>query len=70
MHPLNRLSPIIKPVEELKTKTEDGIEYVQSQWDNKWYPKKFEDYLKLNPIRKIRLQVIFEFFRIPFIIPL
>lgn len=56
MHPLNRLSPIIKPIEELKTKTEDGIEYIQSQWDDKWYPKKFEDYLKLNPIRKIRLQ--------------
>lgn len=56
MHPLNRLSPIITQVEELKTKVVDGIEYVQSQWDDKWYPKKFEDYLKLNPIRKIRLQ--------------
>lgn len=56
MHPLNRLAPIIRPVEELKTKTIDGIEYVKSQWDDNWYPKKFEDYLKLNPIRKIRLQ--------------
>lgn len=56
IHPLNTYGLSIKPYDVLETKTEDGIDYIKSQWDNQWYPKNFYDYQKQNPIVKIRLQ--------------
>lgn len=55
-HPLNDHMMVIKHPSMLETKTEGGIDYIKSQWDGKWYPKKFSDYLKANSIVKIRLQ--------------
>lgn len=55
-HPLNIHAVSIKPPQALETKVEDGIKFFKSQWDQKWYPEKFEDYLKLNKVVKIRLQ--------------
>ncbi|USL84061.1 terminase DNA packaging enzyme large subunit [Escherichia phage W115] len=34
----------------------NGIEWILSKHDDKWYPKKFSDYLKLNRPQKIRMQ--------------
>lgn len=56
-HPLNvGDNIIIRPPSQLNTKIEDGINWIQSQWDGKWYPEKFDDYLRINKIVKIRLQ--------------
>lgn len=55
-HPLNAHGMVIKPQVMLCTKIEDGIEFVKSQWDDKWYPKHFKDYLKLRSPVKIRIQ--------------
>lgn len=55
-HPLNNHAVAIKPLGMLEKKVEDGLTFFKSQWDNKWYPEKFEDYLRLNQIVKIRLQ--------------
>lgn len=56
-HPLNGHGQVnIKHPLMLETKVEDGLKYIKSQWDNKWYPEKFDDYLKLNQIVKIKLQ--------------
>lgn len=55
-HPLNLAASNIKFKTELETKHEDGIDYIKSQWDGKWYPKYFNDYLKINQVVKIRLQ--------------
>jgi len=51
-HPLG-----IKPREELETrKDNDGVEWVKSQHDNKWYPKKFEEYEKRHLQQKVIIQ--------------
>lgn len=56
-HPLNIGDNIvIRPPAQMAVKEEDGIKWFQSQWDNKWYPEKFDDYLRVNKIVKIRLQ--------------
>lgn len=55
-HPLNLHSTSIIHPSMLETKIEDGLTFYKSQWDNKWYPEKFEDYLRLNQVVKIRLQ--------------
>lgn len=56
-HPLNTLDKIlIKSPGSLERKQEDGINWIRSQWDDKWYPEKFSDYLNINKIVKIRLQ--------------
>lgn len=56
-HPLNVGDNIvIRPPSQLETKVEDGMTWMKSQWDGKWYPTKFDDYLKINGIVKIRLQ--------------
>lgn len=56
-HPLNVGDNIvIRPPSQLETKVEDGITWMKSQWDGKWYPTKFDDYLRINGIVKIRLQ--------------
>lgn len=56
-HPLNQGDNIvIKPPSSMAVKVEDGIKFFLSQWDNKWYPEKFDDYLRINGITKIRLQ--------------
>ena len=56
-HPLNVGDNIvIKPPSSMAVKTEDGIKFFQSQWDQKWYPESFDDYLRINGIVKIRLQ--------------
>lgn len=56
-HPLNDgKKAIIRHPSEMETKIENGIRFFKSQWDDKWYPEKFEDYLKLHGIVKIRLQ--------------
>lgn len=52
-HPLN---DEIKNPDTLETKIEDGIKFIKSQWDDKWYPEKFSDYLKINKIRKVNIQ--------------
>lgn len=53
-HPLNIGDNIvIRPPGSLETKVEDGIHWVKSQWDGKWYPEKFDEYLKINKIVKI-----------------
>ncbi|AVR55356.1 terminase large subunit [Enterobacter phage vB_EclM-UFV01] len=56
-HPLNEGQKIvIRPPGSLEKKVEDGITFFKSQWDEKWYPEKFEDYLRIHQIVKIRLQ--------------
>lgn len=51
-HPLNLAHPST-----LETKIDsNGIEWILSKHDDKWYPKKFSDYLKLNRPQKIRMQ--------------
>lgn len=55
-HPLNSHAQEILPIEMLEHKYEDDMDFFKSQWDNKWYPRKFEEYLKLNKIIKIKLQ--------------
>lgn len=51
-HPLHLAHPST-----LETKIDsNGIEWVLSKHDDKWYPKKFSDYLKLNRPQKIRMQ--------------
>lgn len=56
-HPLNQGDNIvIRNPASMATKVEDGIKFFQSQWDQKWYPEKFDDYLRINGIVKIRLQ--------------
>ncbi len=56
-HPLNTGDNIvIRPPSQLETKVEDGMTWMKSQWDGKWYPTKFDDYLRINGIVKIRLQ--------------
>lgn len=52
-HPLNEE---IKNPDTLETKIEDGIKFIKSQWDDKWYPEKFSDYLKIHKIRKVNIQ--------------
>lgn len=57
LHPLNHGDKIaIKHPVILPTKFEDGIKFIQSQWDDKWYPERFEDYLRIHKIIKINLQ--------------
>lgn len=57
LHPLNNGDKIaIKHPVLLPTKFEDGIKFIQSQWDDKWYPERFEDYLRIHKIIKINLQ--------------
>lgn len=55
-HPLNAITRAIKHPERLETKIESGRKYFKSQWDNKWYPEKFDDYLEENKIQKIKIQ--------------
>lgn len=51
-HPLHLAHPST-----LETKIDsNGIEWILSKHDDKWYPKKFSDYLKLNRPQKIRMQ--------------
>lgn len=51
-HPLHLANPST-----LETKIDsNGIEWILSKHDDKWYPKKFSDYLKLNRPQKIRMQ--------------
>ena len=51
-HPLHLAHP-----SKLETKVDsNGIEWILSKHDDKWYPKKFSDYLKLNRPQKIRMQ--------------
>ncbi|ADR32555.1 large terminase protein [Escherichia phage vB_EcoM_VR7] len=53
-HPLNIGDNIaIRPPGSLETKVEDGIHWIKSQWDGKWYPERFDEYLKINKIVKI-----------------
>ncbi|QQV89570.1 terminase large subunit [Proteus phage SJ_PmiM] len=52
-HPLN---DEIKNPDTLETKIEDGIKFIKSQWDDKWYPEKFSDYLEIHKIRKVNIQ--------------
>lgn len=53
-HPLNEGKTIvIKPPGSLERKTEEGINWIKSQWDDKWYPEKFSDYLRIHKIVKI-----------------
>lgn len=54
-HPLGEA---IKSPDTLERKIENGIEYVKSQWDDKWYPVKFDDYLEINKIRKVDIQSV------------
>ncbi len=56
-HPLNTSNKIsIKPPGQLERKTEDDINWIKSQWDNKWYPESFDTYTQINGIVKIRIQ--------------
>ncbi|BBC78233.1 terminase large subunit [Escherichia phage EcS1] len=56
-HPLNQGdNVVIKAPHSMESKVENGINFFLSQWDNKWYPEKFDDYLRINGITKIRLQ--------------
>lgn len=56
-HPLNSINKIeIRPPGELERKVDQGINWIKSQWDDKWYPEKFDDYLRINKIVKIKLQ--------------
>lgn len=43
---------------ELETKKQNGVEWVRSQWDDKWYPKYFRDYQKLNRFHQVKLQYL------------
>lgn len=40
----------------LEAKIENNTKFFKSQWDDKWYPEKFSDYLKIHQVQKIRLQ--------------
>lgn len=52
LHPLG-----IKKKEELEVKVDPmGMEWVRSQWDNLWYPKKFSDFEARNTKQKIPIQ--------------
>ncbi|AJD81975.1 phage terminase, large subunit [Yersinia phage phiR1-RT] len=56
-HPLNiGDTTLIKNLAALERKEEDGINFIKSQWDSKWYPEKFSDYLRINSIQKVKLQ--------------
>lgn len=55
-HPLNTHFLRIKHPSMLETKVEGGMKFFKSQWNDKWYPEKFEDYLALHGIEKIKLQ--------------
>ncbi len=55
-HPLNAHSMTILHPDLLETKVENGIKFIKSNWDNKWYPEKYSDYERLNPMVKIKLQ--------------
>lgn len=55
-HPLNSIGRNILHPKMLETKVENNIKYFKSQWDNKWYPETYKQYLKENGIIKIRLQ--------------
>lgn len=55
-HPLNTHLPLIKPFCTLDHKIESGIKYFKSQWDNKWYPEKYDEYLRINAPERIVLQ--------------
>ena len=56
-HPLNTANKIaIRPPGELERKVDQDINWIKSQWDDKWYPEKFDDYLRINKIVKIKLQ--------------
>lgn len=55
-HPLNLHVETIKSPLELETKIQDGIKFFKSQWDQKWYPEKYDDYLRLNAPVKVTLQ--------------
>ena len=50
-HPIGLIDPRY-----LNRKFEDGIEFIQSQHDGKWYPRYFKDYQKLHPVVRIRMQ--------------
>ena len=53
-HPLNEGDKVvILPPNLAERKEEDGIHWIKSQWDGKWYPEKFSDYLRINKIVKI-----------------
>ena len=53
-HPLNEGDNIvIKPPGVAERKIEEGINWIKSQWDDKWYPEKFSDYLKIHKVVKI-----------------
>lgn len=53
-HPLNEGDKVvILPPHLAERKEEDGIHWIKSQWDGKWYPEKFSDYLRINKIVKI-----------------
>lgn len=55
-HPLNVHMLSIKPPVMLETKIENGLKFFKSQWDGKWYPEKFDDYIRLNQPEKVMLQ--------------
>lgn len=56
-HPLNVGDNIvIKNPAAAQRKTEDGITFIKSQWDDKWYPEKFDDYLRIHCIQKVNIQ--------------
>ena len=49
----------IKPPDTLERKVEDDVCWVKSQWDDKWYPEKFNDYIRLiNKIEKVNIQSV------------
>lgn len=50
-HPLGLAHP-----DTLERKIEDGIGWVLSNHDNKWYPEKFADYIKRNRPVPVRMQ--------------
>lgn len=58
-HPLNEAGKIlIKHPSLAERKDEDGIHWIKSQWDGKWYPEKFSDYLRLHKIVKFQTTLI------------
>ena len=59
LNPLNtkRERPDIRPPDSLPWKIQDGQVWLQSQWDNKWYPENFEIYKKtVSKIQKVKIQ--------------
>lgn len=47
----------IKTPESLEKKFEEGLYWVRSQWDSKWYPERFNDYTKVvNKVEKVSIQ--------------